>query len=260
MSIANASGFPLQIRIANVASSIAKWKVILEEHPWHSDETNSKGFLDLVIIERDHQFESMVIECKRVRDTSWVFLVPKTDSNKCPDACLWDSKYIDSRWEGFGWKPWQAMPLSYESQFCAIPGQEHGRRNLLERTASDLIEAIEAFALQEKELQEKLSSENTRIGFTGFHFNRVYIPVIVTTAELVISHFEPGDISLKDGNLPSNASFEVVSSIRFRKSLTHKLPSSPQDSIENAHYMTERTVFIVNAEGFREFLEDWIIR
>jgi hypothetical protein len=140
------------------------------------------------------------------------------------------------------------------------PGQEHGRRNLLERTASDLIEAIEAFALQEKELQEKRSSEKNRIGFTGFQFNRNYIPVIVTTAELVISNFEPGDISLKDGNLPSNAGFEVVSSIRFRKSLTHKLPSSPQDSIEEAHYMTERTVFIVNAEGFHEFLEAWIIR
>jgi hypothetical protein len=41
-SIANASGFPLQIRVANIAE-FSKWKVLLEEHPWRSDETRSEG-------------------------------------------------------------------------------------------------------------------------------------------------------------------------------------------------------------------------
>jgi len=247
-SIANASGFPLQIKVADVAKS-TNWVVLLEEHPWHSNETGAEGFLDIVL-NKPGRFnrDIMVIECKRVRDAKWVFLIPKSAPSQRYHACIWESKYTQGKWNKFDWVDWVADPASYESQFCAIPGHEHGRRTLIERTASELIEAIEALARQEKSLASAESD-----------FCRLYIPVIVTTAELIVSNFDPASIDLKDGCLPSNSIFVEIPYIRFRKSLTTKLPSDA-NSIQRMHSRTERTVFIVNAEKINEFLNNWSFR
>ena len=79
-SIANSSGFPLQISIANVANSTEKWSVHLEEHPWKSTDNNADGFIDLVLKEL-HGVQIMVVECKRVRQSSWVFMIPKVNTS-----------------------------------------------------------------------------------------------------------------------------------------------------------------------------------
>ncbi len=258
-SIADSSGFPLQIRIANIVESISNWQILAEEHPWLSEETNLSGFIDLIIENyqqyggtKTDKFYVILIECKRVKQAKWVFLVPELNQMKFTRARLWYSNSIGREWNHFDWANCQVEPNSYESQFCAIPGMEHGRRNLLERTASELIEATEAFARQEHELNKRYPSSEPQ-------FQRIYIPIIVTTAELIVSRFEPESISLTDGSLPDDASFEEVASVRFRKSLTTKL-SSDQDSIKKVHDDTQRTIFIVNAGKFEEFLNEFYIQ
>ncbi len=248
-SIADSSGFPLQIRVANIANSSSKWKKLLEEHPWHSIETNSSGFIDLVLRSKENEFLTLAIECKRVRKTEWVFLIPKANPNKRSHAHIWDSNQ-----ERLDWRNWQVEPPSYESQFCAIPGQEQGRRTILERTASELIESIEALAFQDS----KIAQSRKPLGH-GYS-NLICIPVIVTTAKLMVSFFEPEFISLEDGSLPSDARFEIVPSLRFRKSLTTKFPQTPPPDLQGAHEATVRTVFIVNSEHFLDFLENLSIR
>jgi hypothetical protein len=235
------------------------WQVLIEEHPWLSEETNFSGFIDLIIENyqqygetKTDKFYVRLIECKRVKQTKWVFLVPETNKMKFTRARLWFSKSTNSAWKHFDWANIQVEPDSYESQFCAIPGMEHGRRNLLERTASELIEATEAFARQEQQLHERYLSHQSL-------FQRIYIPIIVTTAELIVSRFEPESISLTDGSLPDDAIFEEVTSVRFRKSLTTKLPSD-QDSIKKVYDDTQRTIFIVNAGKFEEFLNEFYIQ
>ena len=257
-SIANSSGFPLQIRIAHDANSTSNWEVFLEEHPWHSNETGSEGFIDLVVRDQNHAVQAMVIECKRVRDTAWVFLIPKVKQTKDPriersHVRLWFSSHCHVKWNEFGWSDCQANPFTYESKFCAIQGQESGRRNLLERTAFDLIESVEALAWQERKLQEGN-------GGNLFLFERRYTPVIITTAELRVSFFDPSSISSHDGTLPNDTSFEVVPYIRFRKSLTSNFGSSIGKSIQEAYQTSERTVFVVNSESWIDFLEKWEIR
>lgn len=153
----------------------------------------------------------------------------------------------------FGWCDWQVEPPSYESQFCAIPGQEQGRRTILERTASELIESIEALALQDIKI---VKSRNPLHG----HSNLLCIPVIVTTAKLMVSFVEPESISLEDGSLPSDARFEIVPSLRFRKSLTTRFPLTPPPDLKGAHDATVRTVFIVSSEDFSDFIETLSIR
>lgn len=247
-SIANSSGFPLQIRVANLAKSSSQWQVVLEEHPWYSSETNSTGFIDIVLKHKEDQFLTLVIECKRVRQTEWVFLIPKANPDKRTHARIWDSSQ-----EHFDWRTWQVEPPSYESQYCAIPGQEQGRRTMIERTASELIESIEALALQDKKIIE------SRVRQPG-DLNLVCIPLIVTTAKLVVSFFEPESISLEDGSLPSGARFEIAPSVRFRKSLTARFPIIPPPNLKEVHEKTVRTVFIVNSEHFLDFIGTLSIR
>ena len=197
--------------------------------------------------------EAMVIECKRVKQTSWVFLIPKPELGQRPSqryhARLWETKYTDGEFSKFDWRNWAADPSSFESMFCAIPGQDRGRQNLLERIAAELTEAIEVFAFHDRICRT-----------AGYNYHLLYIPVIVTTANLVISYFDPKTISLEDGNLPPDSHFEIVPVVRFRKSLTTEVPSLRERNIQEVHDMTQRTVFIVNAARFHEFLENWNIR
>jgi hypothetical protein len=251
--IANASGFPLQIAIAKVINQSTKWHISLEEHPWRLDLTGEEGFIDLVVTDRVSPFETFVIECKRVRQTAWVFLLPKSSSQfqKWSQSTIFGSDYSDSKWKHFGWEDWQSEPITFQSQYCAIPGQDGGRKTLLERTASELVFSVEALAYQERALQ-KANSINC--------FSRVYIPVIVTTAQLIVSEFDPAEISLEDGSLPKETLFKEVSFIRYRKSLTTFTNSTIAKSIHDLHIESERTIFVVNAKYFGSFLDQYEFR
>ena len=74
---ANDSGFPMQIAVArqvNETLFIHGWRVRYTEHSWSSlSQENQNGFIDLVL-EDKHRSTLAVIECKRVRDTAWIFL------------------------------------------------------------------------------------------------------------------------------------------------------------------------------------------
>jgi hypothetical protein len=119
----------------------------------------------------------------------------------------------------------------------------------LDRTAAELIKATEALALEEKGLIENRGKEFTFIG--------IYIPVLVTTAELAVALFNPKDVSLKDGSLPDCTVFENVPFIRFRKSLTNKLSPSRPQTLKEVYSASERSIFIVNSEFFQAFLQNW---
>lgn len=248
-SAANSSGFPLQIRLADVVRSSRNWKVLVEEYPWFLDRDGGlEGFIDLVVIDTEYNIQTLVVECKRVKETAWVFLVPKKNPNKRSYSTFWVSnRKGNSDWSHFGWRPGNADPQSHESKFCAVHGSRQGRQTLLERTASELLDSIEAFASQEKR------------GTTDPQFRKFYVPIIVTTADLMVSLFEPNSISLKDGSLPKDAVFETVPYVRFRKSFRDISLGYNTLPVEQAYRESERTVFIVNAEHWKTFLIEWEI-
>ncbi len=201
----------------------------------------------------DHLFQIMVFECKRVRQAAWVFLIPQTAPSQYTHVRLFDSQHSDARWKRFDWhSDWETNPESYESKYCSVPGQEQGRRNLLERTAAEIAEATEALAHQEKALAD--TGDSSKLELT-----RIYIPVIVTTADLAVAHFEPGSVSLQDGCLPHDTRFVRVPYVRFRKALTTEIEIRGMSSISNEHARSERTIFVVNAEELANFLEAWEI-
>ncbi len=74
----NQSGFPLQIAVANTVNQSTKgngWNALYTEHAWHDSVTGEDGFIDLVLRNR-HTGWTLVVECKRVLDSSWIFLIP----------------------------------------------------------------------------------------------------------------------------------------------------------------------------------------
>jgi len=248
-STANSSGFPLQIRVADVVNSSGNWKVLADEYPWQFEKRGLEGFIDIVAVDATHGIQVMVVECKRVKDTAWVFLVPQKNPKMRSYIKLWISNRKENdNWTHFGWETGNVDPQSYESKFCAVQGSRQGRQTLLERTATDLLDSVEAFAFQEKR------------STVDPNFTRFYVPIIVTTAELIVSYFEPGSISLKDGSLPKNAVFETVPYVRFRKSFRDMSLRDMIIPVQQAYRESERTVFIVNAEHWKTFLYEWEIQ
>lgn len=79
LSIANASGFPFQLRVAELVESTSSdhgWRAIVQEHPWIDPETGKAGgFIDLVLAQHGSSVR-LVVECKRTRGGQWVFLQP----------------------------------------------------------------------------------------------------------------------------------------------------------------------------------------
>lgn len=244
--VANSSGFALQLGVIHSINQSRDWRVVVEEHPWRSQERGSEGFIDIVAMNSHPGFGAMVIECKRVRQAAWVFLIPKTSPSLSGHVTVWYTRRTESNWIKSGWARCQADPSTYQSQYCAIPGQDQGRRTLLERTASDLIESVEALAYQEVLLAESNQTSN---------FSRVYVPVIVTTARLFVAAFDPSTISLNDGDLPPDASLIEVPYLRFRKALTIGDGFPSGSGLRELSEASERTVFIVNAESITAFAD-----
>lgn len=251
-AIADSSGFPLQLRIRELVATHGDWQVKLEEHPWKVLDTYS--YIDLVINKRRYTNQILVIECKRANNAQWVFLTPSsTSQSRHPDR-IWYSVFRGDSWLSYDWRDAYLEPFSALSSYCAIKGQEQGRNVLLERTTSLLVESIEALAQQEKDRFES-NVDGDRDSGT---FNRIYTPVIVTTAVLRLAIFDAEKISLHDGALPDDTKYETVPYLRYRKSMG-EINIFQGYNIRDANINSEKTVFIVNAEHFDVFLNEWNI-
>jgi len=243
----NSSGFPLQIRIEHLVNSTTSshgWKVLYKEHSWRNADTQNSGFIDLVLVD-EHGTSIMVIECKRVQNSSWIFLLPSERQASRKHVRAWVSRLDNQEAKFFDWTDVTADPRTPESQFCIIPGQDHKSRPMLERVGAELIEATEALAQEDYHL-------NSQSGFI-----RIYMNVIITTAQLYLCRLDPNAISIETGIL-DDAQFQTIPFLRFRKSLSTKSVDQlnlGEKERSNLIKAKENTVFIVNSGQFQEFLE-----
>lgn len=247
---ANDSGFPLQIAVARHVgeTTVAHgWTVRYAEHSWSNQVDGQSGFIDLVLQDR-LKCTFTVVECKRVRNAEWVFLHSAGTAPKQNHAKAWISHYANGTMAQCGWYNISVNPACVEAQFCAVRGQSsNDRTTLLERVGSDLIAATEALAAEERDFRPD-NCESIKI----------YFNVIVTTADLKVGEFDPANVSLSEGTLPS-ASFESVPYIRFRKQLsTRPTRFTPADygKATDIAYSKENTVFVVRADALPDFLNE----
>ncbi|MBW1796387.1 MAG: hypothetical protein JRJ38_18545 [Deltaproteobacteria bacterium] len=245
----NSSGFPLQIGIEHFVEKTSGshgWKVLYTEHSWKNLNSNNSGFIDLVLTD-EFGTSIMVVECKRVQNTNWIFLLPSERQKRRRHARAWVSRSNGDNVKYFDWADITPDPFSPESMFCIVPGQDKKSRPMLERIAAELIEATEALAYEDLHLFSNKPD-----------FVRIYLNVIITTADLSLCSFDPNDISISNGKI-EKAAFESVPYLRFRKSLSTK-PVVELNLEELSSYnlirAKENTVFVVNSEHLNEFLNE----
>ena len=250
VKIANDSGFPLQIAVeTQVSQSSAShgWKVRYVEHSWVNRLDQRSGFIDLVLQDK-HGSIFLVVECKRKNET-WVFMHTDGTTKMRTHAKAWASHHADGTVKRFGWVDVTPDPSCPEAIFCAVRGQAAGDKiTMLERIGGELISSTEALANEERDFRRQ-NQETVR-----FYFN-----VIVTTAELKIAKFTPGDISLSTGTL-ADTEIEDVPFVRFRKQLSTRESflslKDLADGISPA-YIKENTIFVVRAGGLLQFLQQF---
>jgi hypothetical protein len=249
----NDSGFPLQVAVQHEierTKSTHGWSVRYTEHAWDSPSEGRSGFIDLVLLNQ-HRTGYMAVECKRPRDSEWVFLHSDGRADKRAHAQIWMSDFRSGSMRWFGWVQVVADPACPEAQFCAVRGQSAAERvTLLEKTAAELVLATERLAHEHKDYRHP-----------EYPSVKLFSSLLITTAKLKVARFDPAAISLQDGTLQS-ASFENVPFVRFRKQLgvhtSHLTPQQYADGSDVA-YLKESTVFVVNAECISQFLSEFNI-
>lgn len=242
------SGFAFQKAVEHAVRATAPdhgWTVAATELPWETpDRHPRKGFLDLLFA---REAVRLAVECKQVMNASWVFLVPKgaSPTNRCRTT-WWNGRAPDphllSQIETKAFcDECTFEPSSLESDSCAMP--KKGTRDTLESVVAELVTATLAIA-GNPQIARPTDIE-------------LYIPVVVTTAKLVSCVFDPGAVSLADGQL-RDARFTEEKLIRFRKTLTVDRSNQydeGDESLEAWQGDRIRTVLIVNASTITDFLQ-----
>ncbi|RJF98589.1 hypothetical protein D3871_08760 [Noviherbaspirillum saxi] len=221
--------------------------MLYTEHSWKNAANNTDGFIDIVL-EDEHGTSLMIVECKRVLESSWIFLNADISVKNRRHAKAWVTCYISGNTGYFGWTDLALEPSCPESQYCVTFGQDAKSKPMLERVGAELVFAIEGLADEENPFHARRQDSI-----------RIYFSVIVTTAHLKLCTFDPKEISLDDGKV-SASSFQDVPYVRFRKQLsTQSLKPNFTEGLGHLVRTKEHTVFVVNAEYFSDFLKSFEI-
>ena len=242
--IVNRSGFPLQLAVERAVRASSTWRILHREHAWRHGDGQS-GFADLILENQSNCV--MVVECKRVQDSDWVFITPD-EPEKDVGSRIYINNTAGHGVEHNGYMDVDTSPSAFVSDFCVVAGQDAQSRPLLERIAHEIVIASEAVAQEERPFLEARSY--------GF---RCYVAVIVTTANLSISAVNDRDISLETGEA-TDQSIEGVPWVKFRKQLSNELVVEPEDLAWNLSSISkakEKVVYVVNAAHLSMFLEKW---
>jgi len=244
--LVNAAGFGLQLALENAVDESSQqhnFEIEAREQPWRRE--GLAGFIDLVLGRSNLR---LICECKRSRDADWVFLREEDRQNVDRVRLLWQ-KHDSGDLLG-GWHDFHLTTTFHESAFCVVRGHGENDVPMLERIANKLILSVEALAAEESQLLD----DDDDI--------RVYVPIIVTTANLWVCRYAPQKIDLKTG-LISDAAYERVDVLAFRKALTtnvEKRRSTDEMAYRAFRRLSleqDRTVLVINAASFISALLQW---
>jgi len=249
----NRSGFPLQIALQRLVERThpGDWNVCFSEHYWFNPADNCSGFIDLSL-ENGRADTVFVVECKRVVNCSWIFLIDDKAQMERRHAKAWVTNSIIGEPLRFGFEEVEPEPMTPQSQYCVVDGQDPNARPMLERIASILVSSTEGFATEEQRGMARVDGETSDV-------LRIYFSVIVTTAKLRVCAFDPQSISLSTAEI-TNPAYKEVPFLRFRKQLGSHREIPKISARHRARHRAiaaakESTVFIVNSESFSDFLQ-----
>jgi len=252
----NDSGFPFQLRVEDEVTAsynTHKWRPIPQEHRWVNTLSGTEGFIDLILEKTvANNIWYMVIECKRVRGGSWVFLHPRNHHQRGYAAHALVTHHQHDKPASIVWARADFTPESPVSSFCTVPGQSDKDTPMLERVAGKLLDSLESLATEQLNIGPKVSQSFPE-------FKAVYIPVIVTNTELTVCEFDPNEVDLSEGVLSDRSGdFQSVLFIRFQKSFTTRYTTTAVPmSLKETNKENERTTLVVHAPQLSDFLRLW---
>jgi hypothetical protein len=248
LRVINGSGFPLQIAVQHlIEQNGAGWKVQHKEHAWSNPSDGLSGFID-VVLKNSETDDSLVLECKRVQNAAWLFLSHMGALKSRQHSKVWATIFKEENEHFYCWAD-VAIPLETpEAQFCCVRGQSANDKNtFLERVAGELVSATEALAREERDFRnDKMES------------CRLYLNVIVTTAQLYFASYDKSSLNVEDGSL-TNADFHRVPYLRVRKQFSMRpVALTPADWHRNddVDYRRENTIFVVEAVHLLDFVRE----
>lgn len=230
----HASGFPFQTAIEHVVRASSGWKVLASEFPWQ-DQDGGDQFLDLVAVKAQTY---VAIECKKTQKDILTFLRPGGTQLQLRARLLYSDQIQDMtrRLELYA-DDWDVGPPSGESEFCVVSTSATGKdQRLLERDAQTLVRATDAYAQRVRDTFSPGSVPESR---------RIFVPLIVTNADLFEASYSAQDIALDSGQFAKPADITAAKRVRFRKAFTSS------GGIDLGH----RTVFVVSAPYLMAFLD-----
>jgi len=249
--IVNGSGFPLQIGIQSLIEDSYNehgWRVLFSEHSWVNHDTEEGGFIDLLLMDKDHK-TILNVECKRVKDGKWYFLQSEPSLKNRRHAKCHYLLAKNGKPEFWGWTDVMLEPSCPEAEFCVIGGEDSkASRSMLEKIAAGVVHSTEGFAIEDHSYSHEIEK-----------FERAYFNVIVTTADLFVCNFDPQGVDVENGEIDKTNTTEVPF-VRFRKQLsTYATPSfSWKDgSSHEISRIKENTVFVVNSKNLVRFLKEF---
>ena len=118
------------------------------------------------------------------------------------------------------------------------------------KLSGELLLSLEYTAKEESRLFQSIISNLNLPNVT-----MTFIPVIVTTASLQGMKFEHADIEITNGKITKSET-EPIKFIRFRKNLASSIryDNTEINRLRDLNKLNDRTVFVVQAESFIEFL------
>jgi hypothetical protein len=258
----NDSGFPLQMGLKKLVeedSRAVNWCVSLSEHPWQDPLSDDPRFVDLVLKGRKEDNPlRLVIECKRARETEWLFL-------REPPISAHSENRLNVRARIFAvhgntsmdeWVDSPFVPGSPQADYCVVRKNKGRSDDLVEKPAAEIVRAVNALAMQEYHLY---AGGNLLPGRLVKPISRLFIPMIVTTARMYICEADFQKVDLETGEI-AGAAIAPVNVVRFAKSFgTGDAKRAGRITIENFAQQTERSVVIVHASAFLDFLGHWDI-
>jgi hypothetical protein len=248
--IVNKSGFPFQLLLEKLITSSPEtrnWRIIAKEHRWVNAETGEEKYIDL-LLEREGLPIRFIVECKRISG-NWYFLMPVNPFNTTPNTKLLSVDYRDYQ---YSWKEKNLFPESQEAKYCVMETEGKRDNRMLEKIAGETLLSLEYFAREDTEVMKSIIE---RLGLSNSIM--FYLPIIVTTAKLNDITFNRSEIDIETGNI-SDSDSKPIKFIRFRKNLStgieYKFANSSITSIDQLNSEYDRTVFVVQAKSFIEFL------
>jgi hypothetical protein len=256
----NESGFPLQLGLKLLAHD-GDWRVALSEHAWRDPNSDDPKFIDLVLRGRGDGPQRLVIECKRARDTEWIFLRDTTDYAERDSRLRVRARIAamvpqtNTRIED--WADIPFIPGSPEANFCVIRKNNQRSQELLEKMAAEIVRATDALARQEYQIYER-----TRMQIVSINqgLSRIYVPMIVTTAALFVCDADYEGVDLETGEVADLTKSVEVPAVRFMKAFDAGDPrQSSAASVGRFSDQSERTVVVIQAGAFVNLLKKWDI-